>query len=87
MRPMTSLALGGFRFGPYCAQEAFRLRAVLVACRSVAGLAPSGIFLLLLVGGLSRSLSFATMGALAFARLYPRQSLLPRPVPRHRSDN
>ena len=36
--------------------------------------AASGIFLLLLVGGLSRSLSFATLGALAFADV-PRTQL------------
>ena len=68
MRPMTSLALRRLSVRTVLCAGSVSFAAVLVACSFMSQNWPAGaIFLLLLVGGLSRSLSFATMGALAFA--------------------
>jgi EmrB/QacA subfamily drug resistance transporter len=68
MRPMTSLALRRFSVRTVLCAGSVSFAAVLAVCSFMSQNWPAGgIFLLLLVGGLSRSLSFATMGALAFA--------------------
>jgi EmrB/QacA subfamily drug resistance transporter len=68
MRPMTSLALRKFSVRTVLCAGSVSFAAVLVACSFMSqAWSASAIFLLLLLGGLSRSLSFATMGALAFA--------------------
>jgi EmrB/QacA subfamily drug resistance transporter len=68
MRPMTSLALRKFSVRTVLCAGSVSFAVVLVACSFMSQAWPAyAIFLLLLVGGLSRSLSFATMGALAFA--------------------
>jgi EmrB/QacA subfamily drug resistance transporter len=75
MRPMTSLALRRFSVRTVLCAGSVSFAAVLIACSFMSKeWAASGIFLLLLVGGLSRSLSFATLGALAFADV-PRTQL------------
>jgi EmrB/QacA subfamily drug resistance transporter len=75
MRPMTSLALRRFSVRTVLCAGSVSFAAVLTACSFMSKeWAASGIFLLLLVGGLSRSLSFATLGALAFADV-PRTQL------------
>lgn len=68
MRPMTSLALRQFSVRFVLCAGSVSFAAVLIACSFMSrDWAASTIFLLLLLGGLSRSLSFATLGALAFA--------------------
>jgi EmrB/QacA subfamily drug resistance transporter len=75
MRPMTSLALRRFSVRTVLCAGSVSFAAVLIACSFMSKeWAASAIFLLLLVGGLSRSLSFATLGALAFADV-PRAQL------------
>lgn len=75
MRPMTSLALRRFSVRTVLCAGSVSFAAVLVVCSFMSReWAASAIFMLLLVGGLSRSLSFATLGALAFADV-PRPQL------------
>jgi hypothetical protein len=65
---MTSLALRKFSVRTVLCAGSVSFALVLVVCSFMSQAWPAyAIFLLLLVGGLSRSLSFATMGALAFA--------------------
>ncbi|WP_250453893.1 DHA2 family efflux MFS transporter permease subunit [Caballeronia sp. ATUFL_M2_KS44] len=68
MRPMTALALRRFSVRTVLCAGSVCFAAVLAVCSTMSQAWPAGaIFLLLLIGGLGRSLSFATMGALAFA--------------------
>ncbi|WP_250500968.1 DHA2 family efflux MFS transporter permease subunit [Caballeronia sp. GAWG1-5s-s] len=68
MRPMTALALRHFSVRTVLCAGSVSFAAVLAVCSTMSQAWPaSAIFALLLVGGLGRSLSFATMGALAFA--------------------
>jgi EmrB/QacA subfamily drug resistance transporter len=68
MRPMTSLALRHFSVRAVLCAGSVSFAVVLAVCSTMSQAWPAAaIFLLLLLGGLSRSLSFATMGALAFA--------------------
>ncbi|AQH01872.1 MFS transporter [Burkholderia sp. KK1] len=68
MRPMTALALRRFSVRTVLCAGSVIFAAVLLVCSTMSQAWPAAaIFLLLLVGGLGRSLSFATMGALAFA--------------------
>lgn len=68
MRPMTSLALRRFSVKTVLCAGSVSFAGVLIACSFMSReWAASAIFMLLLLGGLSRSLSFATLGALAFA--------------------
>jgi len=68
MRPMTALALRRFSVRTVLCAGSVCFAGVLAVCSTMSQAWPaSAIFLLLLVGGLGRSLSFATMGALAFA--------------------
>lgn len=74
MRPMTSLALRHFSVRTVLMAGSISFFAVLLICATMsAQWASSAIFVLLLAGGLSRSLSFASMGALAFADVPPDQ--------------
>jgi EmrB/QacA subfamily drug resistance transporter len=75
MRPMTALALRRFSVRTVLCAGSVSFAVVLAICSTMSQAWPaSAIFVLLLIGGLSRSLSFATMGALAFADV-PRQKL------------
>jgi EmrB/QacA subfamily drug resistance transporter len=75
MRPMTSLALRRFSVRTVLQTGTLSFAAVLILCSFMSQSWPAyAIFVLLLVGGLSRSLSFATMGALAFADV-PKEQL------------
>ncbi|KND56581.1 MFS permease [Candidatus Paraburkholderia kirkii] len=68
MRPMTALALRRFSVRTVLCAGSVCFAAVLLVCSTMSQAWPAAaIFLLLLLGGLGRSLSFATMGALAFA--------------------
>jgi len=68
MRPMTALALRRFSVRNVLCTGSVVFAAVLLVCSTMSQAWPAvAIFLLLLLGGLGRSLSFATMGALAFA--------------------
>jgi MFS family permease len=68
MRPMTALALRRFSVRTVLCTGSVVFAAVLLVCSTMSQAWPAvAIFLLLLLGGLGRSLSFATMGALAFA--------------------
>jgi EmrB/QacA subfamily drug resistance transporter len=68
MRPMTSTALRHFSVRTVLCAGSVSFAAMLVACSFMSQSWPAAaIFMLLLFGGLSRSLGFATMGALAFA--------------------
>ncbi|WP_284503394.1 MULTISPECIES: DHA2 family efflux MFS transporter permease subunit [unclassified Caballeronia] len=68
MRPMTALALRRFSVRAVLCAGSVIFALVLVVCSTMSQAWPAAaIFVLLLVGGLGRSLSFATMGALAFA--------------------
>lgn len=68
MRPMTRLALGRMSMRSVLIMGSLSFSAMLVACATLSPQWPlMAIFCLLLAGGLSRSLSFAAMGALVFA--------------------
>jgi EmrB/QacA subfamily drug resistance transporter len=68
MRPMTALALRRFSVRTVLCAGSVSFATVLAVCSTMSQAWPAAaIFALLLLGGLSRSLSFATMGALAFA--------------------
>lgn len=72
MRPMTAFALQHFSVRKVLIAGSVSFAAILAACATLSsGWPTSAIFLLLLVGGLSRSLSFASMGALTFADVPP----------------
>ena len=74
MRPMARLALTWFSVRSVLIGGSLSFAAVLLACATMSSSwAASAIFILLLIGGLSRSLAFATMGALAFADVPPAQ--------------
>jgi EmrB/QacA subfamily drug resistance transporter len=68
MKPMTAFALRLVPVRSVLMAGSVAFSAMLCACATLSPAWPAGaIFILLLVGGLSRSLSFASMGALAFA--------------------
>jgi hypothetical protein len=68
MRPMTRFALGWFSVRTVLIAGSVSFAAVLAACATLTPSWPTAaIFILLLLGGLSRSLAFATMGAMCFA--------------------
>ena len=68
MRPMTRFALRRFSVRAVLIGGSISFAAMLSACTLLSPAWPDmAIFALLLAGGLSRSLSFASMGALAFA--------------------
>lgn len=68
MRPMTHAALHRASMRTVLIAGSVSFAAVLVACATLSAAWPdAAIFALLLVGGLSRSLSFASMGALVFS--------------------
>ncbi len=65
---MTAIALRHFSVCAVLCAGSICFTAVLAVCSTMSqAWAPGAIFLLMLVGGLGRSLGFATMGALAFA--------------------
>ncbi|HTH62824.1 MAG TPA: MFS transporter [Paraburkholderia sp.] len=68
MRPMTRFALRRFSVRAVLIGGSISFAAMLSACAMLSSAWPDiAIFALLLAGGLSRSLAFASMGALAFA--------------------
>ncbi|MGI4857004.1 MAG: MFS transporter [Janthinobacterium lividum] len=68
MRPMTALALRYWSVRAVLIGSSMSFAAMLLVCATLSASWPqSAIFALLLLGGLSRSLGFASMGALAFA--------------------
>jgi hypothetical protein len=68
MRPMTRFALRRFAVRTVLIAGSITFAAMLAACSMLSSAWPEiAIFALLLAGGLSRSLAFASMGALAFA--------------------
>ncbi len=68
MRPMTRFALRWFSVRTVLISGSVAFAAMLGVCATLSPAWPdAAIFALLLVGGLCRSLSFASMGALAFA--------------------
>lgn len=68
MRPMTRFALRRLSMRTVLMAGSVSFGAVLLVCTTLSPAWPAAaIFVLLLIGGLSRSLSFASMGALAFA--------------------
>jgi EmrB/QacA subfamily drug resistance transporter len=68
MRPLARFALAWFSVRVVLIVGSLSFSAVLAICATLTSSWPaSAIFILLMVGGLSRSLAFATMGALAFA--------------------
>ncbi|AJX32894.1 putative membrane protein [Burkholderia oklahomensis C6786] len=68
MRPMTHAALHRTSMRTVLIAGSVSFAAVLVACATLSAAWPdAAVFALLLVGGLSRSLSFASMGALVFS--------------------
>ncbi len=72
MRPMASFALRWFTVRTVLISGSISFAAILVVCASFSpGWPLAAIFSVLLIGGLSRSLSFASMGALAFADVPP----------------
>nr|WP_284700795.1 MFS transporter [Robbsia betulipollinis] len=74
MRPMTSLALRYWSVRAVLIGSSLSFAAMLLVCATLSASWPqSAIFALLLLGGLSRSLGFASMGALAFADVPPAQ--------------
>jgi MFS family permease len=75
MRPMTALALRRYSVRTVLCAGSIAFAVVLAICSTMSQAWPAAaIFVLLLLGGLGRSLSFATMGALAFADV-PRAKL------------
>ena len=72
MRPMTAYALSWFSVRTILILGSVSFSLILLVCAAFSASWPvSAIFLVLLIGGLSRSLSFASMGALAFADIPP----------------
>jgi len=72
MRPMTAYALSWFSMRTILIIGSLSFSLILLICASFSASWPiSIIFIVLLIGGLSRSLSFASMGALAFADIPP----------------
>jgi EmrB/QacA subfamily drug resistance transporter len=68
MRPLARFALAWFSVRVVLIVGSLSFSAVLAICATLTSSWPaSAIFILLMFGGLSRSLAFATMGALAFA--------------------
>lgn len=75
MRSMTKFALRFFRVRSILIWGSVSFTIMLAACATITSSWPaSAIFALLLVGGLTRSLNFACMGALAFADV-PKEKL------------
>ena len=86
MRPMTALALRRFSVRTVLCTGSVVFAAVLLVCSTMSQAWPAvAIFLLLLLGGLGRSLSFATMGALAFADVPKAAPRCRHLVPGHRA--
>jgi len=72
MRPMTAYALSWFSVRTILIIGSLSFSSILLICACFSASWPiSIIFIVLLIGGLSRSLSFASMGALAFADVPP----------------
>lgn len=68
MRPMTRFALKKMSVRTVLMAGSLSFGAVLLVCTALSpAWSAAAIFVVLLLGGLSRSLSFASMGALAFA--------------------
>jgi EmrB/QacA subfamily drug resistance transporter len=68
MRPMTRFALRRFAVRTVLIAGSISFATMLAICSMLSSAWPdAAIFVLLLAGGLSRSLAFASMGALAFA--------------------
>jgi EmrB/QacA subfamily drug resistance transporter len=68
MRPMTRFALRRFAVRTVLIAGSISFATMLATCSMLSSAWPdAAIFVLLLAGGLSRSLAFASMGALAFA--------------------
>ncbi|WP_323118263.1 MFS transporter [Burkholderia alba] len=74
MRPMTRFALHWLSMRTVLIAGSLSFAGVLALCMTLsAGWPDAAIFAVLLLGGLSRSLSFASMGALVFADVPPAQ--------------
>jgi EmrB/QacA subfamily drug resistance transporter len=74
MRPLTRFALRWLSMRAVLITGSLSFAAMLAVCATLSsGWPAAAIFTLLLVGGLSRSLSFASLGALVFADVPPAQ--------------
>jgi EmrB/QacA subfamily drug resistance transporter len=72
MRPLTKFALRWISVRAVLIYGSVAFAAMLVVCATLSPAWPnSAVFMLLLFGGLARSLNFACMGALAFADVPP----------------